>query len=232
MFVKIMIMSLLRHGCLLLMVVAAFYFAEVPVFAQISPLTGPTLEIKLLETSFEEHHDVYLIKAKLRLTFTNNTDRKILLVNKYEWMWERNVFRKEADGVLTRLYHQTSGISYFQRDRERKDLLAIEFPSEKVRELKPGESFELEEPSNILVYRTRNNSGRLNIVKADLEGMSSVWLNIDYIYWDPNLDLDLETMKKLSFAAQLRKKWSGYGALWTEPMKSNLIEIPLPKFDY
>jgi hypothetical protein len=67
MFLKVTIMSLLRRGCLLLVVVVAFYFTAVPVFAQTVSLTGPMLHIKLLETSFEERRDIYTVKTKLRL---------------------------------------------------------------------------------------------------------------------------------------------------------------------
>lgn len=218
----------------LLLLIIFFCICFLSTFAQPQRLVGPTLKIDLLGTSIKERSDYFLIELKLRQTYTNNTDRKILLLDKYSWRWRQDIYLKNTDGELSLRYTIGDGRSYFNRDTERKDLLAIELPSEKVEEIDPGKSLEVEDATNVIVFKNRSwdngGLGQKEIMTDDLKHMSSVWLSLGYIYWDWNLDLDLKTMKKLNFADQLRKKWSNYGLLWTEPMKSNLIEIRLPKF--
>src|SRR5688500_1840540 len=94
---------------LLLIFLAA---SSVSTLAQAQSLVGPSLQLEVLGTELRERSDGYSIEAKLRLTITNKTNRKILLIDKYAWVWEKNVYRKEADSKLTRVFSQGSGISY------------------------------------------------------------------------------------------------------------------------
>src|SRR5690606_29744183 len=99
------------------------------------PLKGPTLKIELLGTNIKERPDYFLLEVDLRLTFTNYTDRKILLLNKHATKWGQNIFLKTPDGKLSILFSKIGGRSYFNRESERKELLSLDLPSEKIREI-------------------------------------------------------------------------------------------------
>lgn len=187
-----------------------------------------SFESELIDTKYDENSDRIAIEAQLRLTLVNHTSQNLLLLRDYLTFWGKNVYTKGADGKLTTIYSQPGGNSYRHREKQRRQLLALRPPSSNIVVLEPKGSFVLNQSVHILLYkREKKELGVQDITLDEVGGFSSLWLSVRYVFWDTNLDLDIDTMKKLDFGSQLRKNWEVHGLLWTDPIPSLPVEIKL-----
>lgn len=212
-----------------------FCISPVPIRGQSESESYAKLEVKLIGTSVEERADTYVIGAKVRLIFSNDTNNKLLLLPTYQGHWGKTVYKRESDRSFSVLESRLGGNSYRDRSKQRSEVLSLDVLPASVKKISRGETFELEDTVNIVIYKYKSGvhgyrSEMKDIVIDELKDTASLWLKIGYRFWDPNLDLDLKTMKKLKFSDKLRRKWLKFGFLWTEPVESEPIEIPLPQF--
>ncbi|MBL8122474.1 MAG: hypothetical protein JNJ39_00070 [Blastocatellia bacterium] len=213
------------------LVFIASLFASVG-YGQNRASTPPQLrfESEPVNTKYDENRDRIAIEAQLRLTLVNHTGQNVLLLRDYLTFWGKDVYTKGADGKLTTIYSQPGGNSYRHREKQRIQLLALRPPSNSIVVLEPKGSIVLDESVHILLYkRERKEQGVQDITLDEVRGFSSLWLSVRYAFWDPNLDLDINTMQQLDFGSQLRKNWEVHGMLWTEPIPSLPVEIHLRK---
>lgn len=211
-----------------LFILFLLFCSTISVYGQGQNFSDLQMTVHVLGTEVEKRTDVEVIKVLLRLEFINDSDRKILLINKYSLNWGKDILRSESGEVI---YHQAGGNSFFQRDKVRTHLLSLELPSSEVRELNPGEMFDFEDFINVLIYQKDDGLGGSKILKGDVKELDSVWLKLRHRFWDPNLDLELMTMKKLGFGTQLRNKWKPFGVLWTAPIEAAPVKIVLPALE-
>lgn len=182
-------------------------------------LTGRTTNVRVTEDK-----NSVVLTVTLDLTITNESLQNMILLC-HEFQIVGDVISQSVDQTTPKRLFRSSSLPSINRSPHwanlQKQLNTSSPPPGLTRILSSGESISFDRTTTISIYK----KGLYQASWQEILAFSPVWLQVELDMFPSNLDRT--SLSQKSFGKKLKKKWSSFGVLQIDVLKSAPIRLDL-----